>query len=59
MGRRAHSMDVQWPWGGKDLDEAENMADGTRGRVVRNEVVGSTRAHITWGLEGHGSTPFL
>lgn len=59
VGRRAHSTHVRWPWGGKDLGEAETVAERARGRVVRNETGGSARGHVSWGPEGHDSTLFL
>lgn len=45
--------------GGKDLGEVETVAGGTRGIMMRNEVGGRAMDHITWSLEGHGSTTLL
>ena len=59
VGRRARSMHNRWPWAGKDLGEAEMVAEKAKGRVVRNAARRSSRGHITWGPEGHGSSSVL
>lgn len=52
-------MHNRWPWAGKDLGEAEMVAEKAKGRVVRNAAGRSSRGHITWGPEGHGSSSVL
>ena len=51
VGKRAISRDVEGLLSGRDLGEAETAADGTAGRVVRNEAGGSARAHISGALK--------